>query len=426
MQVSAPSSSVVRFSAVVLLSCFAGLPANAAYQVLVAGPPGTPGIDFSSIEAAIGAAEDGDTVLLKDFLEGDAIIDGKAITIGEYPGSHVELTRLTVRNVPVGKTLVVQDLGLNILGASNQIRDCAGSIVLQRIEIAAQSVGSVANPEPALTIENCASVSVLRCTVVGRSTSGIVMPGASAGVGLRTRTSTVHLFEGSFRGGDGGSLESFYPSFVAPPVAGACAIELQGGRIEVIHSTVNGGAGGAGGEVFQGGPCFPNQAGAPGIRVEGTALVLGSTISGGKAGDAAVVCGSAGGDAPGIALISGSVTEQPRELRSVEVSSISNVGGDVYLLLRGVPGEPVFLMKSPVLAATWNTGLNGLLFPASPFVIVPLGTVPAVGFAQYAFTIPHGVLPIGIDAVGEFLQYVTVDSSSKPFLSSPCAFTVLR
>lgn len=414
-----------KFS-VALLCGIATPSATAAYQVLLAGPPGTPGVDYFSIEAAIAAAGDGDTVLLKGFLEGDAIVDGKAITIGEYPGSNVELTLLTVRNVPVGKSVVVQDLGLSVFGASNQIRDCAGSIVLERITIAAQSVGSVANPEPALTIENCANVSLLRCTIVGRSTSGIAGPDASAGVGLRTLASTVHLFEGSLRGGDGGSLASSYPSFVAPPVAGACAIELQGGRIEVINSTVNGGAGGGGGQVFPGGPCFENQLGAPGVRVEGTAWILGSMVTGGAGGTAAIECGPSQPVAPAVAVISGSLIEQERALRSIEVTSVSNVGGSVFVLVRGVPGEPLFLMKSPTLAATWSTSLNGLLFPAPPFVFVPLGTVPAPGFAQYAFTIPHGVLPTGIDAVGEFLQYVTVDSSSKPFLSSPCAFTVIR
>jgi hypothetical protein len=405
---------VARFA---LAFAVPALPASAS--VIVVAPSGG---DFISIKDAIAAALEGDTILVKPGADasGFPLVDGKSLTIvGDAPaGVDIDVTiavwnlaagqQVTLRNLSMGQTTLSSNAG------SVWIEDCSyqGSI------LSVDTFGCFFVTEDplghaGLSVLECASVTLVRCSFVGGDGSdGYVTGGMSAGLstdggpGVRTQSSTVAVYDSTLRGGTGGG--------------GVAACEFQG----------DGGAGFAMGIVN---PLYPDL---------GSKLLLsGCTLVGGHAGIGVPGDGVEGGPLDDIQVLDCDVQLDPGAVafdtapgtltlfsgtaRSFALSSPVREGQVGDISIQGVQGDVVGFFWSFSSGSLPMPGKSGWWLPsvsmfAGPFV---LGAIPnADGSWLLHFTAPH-LVPAAESQT--FLMQGLFKSASGLTLGSGTAFTLV-
>jgi len=208
---------------------------------------GGPGVDFTTIQAAIDVAQPGDHVRVRSGTYAGFVIDGKWIVVAEEPGADAWITgRVVVRNVPI--TGGVQCIGLRI-EPSIATRD------------AALEIGPSSGP-----------VAISRCTVSGRNSS---IPSAAVRV---TDAQRVLFHDASMSGGHASSVNS--------SSIGAAGIEVATSSVELHGCIATGGRGGSNWDGTDNDTLFDGQLGGPGLRVaSGSAHAERSNFVGGRGGD---------------------------------------------------------------------------------------------------------------------------------------------
>jgi hypothetical protein len=191
--------------------------------------------DFTSLQAAIDAASEGDTILVRPpGTSGVGVIDGKSLTIvGDVAvgtTDKVDVEHLVIRELLAGQQVVARNLrlfpgGFGFPGGFT-LTDNAGSIWIENchgLGSQGNSVGDTVcscysnNPGgPGLDAANCASVTVVRSAILGGSGSdayafmvGPLGVATDAGPGVRAGDSSVALYESSVHGGNGGNGNLF-------------------------------------------------------------------------------------------------------------------------------------------------------------------------------------------------------------------------
>ncbi len=414
-------------TALALLSVVAlGSPAIAANQVILVAPPGTPGADFSSVQAGIDAAANGDIVLVKNVSDEWATIDGKGIVLARHPASGpVDLLTIRVKNTAAAQCVIVQ--GVRAQWSGNTIENCAGPVLFQDVVLSKPVSGiPTANPLPMLSISGSAHVSLIGCTVHGESNIQTNQPKAAA-PGLRVATSSVTVYRGEVRGGDGSDfLLILVPPVLALAEPGAAAIEFVSGNLLVGGALVRGGEGGFGGMLPDTGACHQNESGGAGIVVGGSLRLLGADVAGGAKGAAHPGCPDSASDGPATWVTTGTVNTIPEPLRSITATGPVALGGTTFVDVVGVPGEPALLIKSSFQHATDVPHMKGLLLPAPPWTILALGAIPPSGTLSLSVPIPSAPLPPGIEGVVQFTQVVVPGASGTGMLSAPTSVTIFE
>jgi len=414
----------------------------AAANVLVVDASG--GGNFTTIHAALVAAADGDTILVR---------------AGNYPGFSVPDKTLSIVADTAANVTVTGTASITSLAASH-------TIVLAGLRITGATPNEIASP--AFFVYNLAGqVRVQACTLTGsRGGHSSVGEGYPAGDGAEIRGATTRVaFEGcTLHGGDWGACD--YCDQMEP---GGAGLEAFGARVALYDCTLTGGdgaftaagfsgsyvggdgndaayisngflhasnstlTGGDGGYVLDCalGPTNGGD-GGDGLHLFGAnvgAWSIGSTFQAG-AGSPHIVSGCAESlpGAPGGDIVGGSGTYFPLAGTRLEMDapSIVREGSELALTIRGQPGTIVDVVFARATQFTAIPSWRGVVLtkndPGSLHPSLYLGVIPASGVITDGITV--GELPAGV-ASGQFFLQARGRSPSGRVLGSFAALTVV-
>ncbi|TAJ21647.1 MAG: hypothetical protein EPO68_04315 [Planctomycetota bacterium] len=392
-----------------------------ASNVWVVAQPAGPGVDFTSIQAAIDAAASGDTILVRhaqgvSYLE-SLTIDGKSLVITGDTISTLALTNVygpqphVVRNVPAGGAVVFRRMFLSYGGAAIDgpglwVHDNAGSVWLEESRINGGGV--------AVRAERNAALALLRCGTRGGGALFELAPGYA---GIECIDSRIAVIEGQVLGGAG--KHANYGDVDGATVGGP-ALVLASGEVLVDKAELRGGLGGFGSSAAM--PCLPPGDGGPGYAQSGGLLRdHQGFIHGGEHGDSGN-CGPMGAVDGPASTTSGGVLEamaapyagawsNSRPLREGETAVLQYTSSAPGLHIATLGGLPT------ALPLPYGTLLQG-----GPFqVIVFAGATSGLQTKSFALV----DLGPGVEGVNVVVQGSACDVTGACWAGSGAVLTIL-
>jgi hypothetical protein len=389
--------------------------APAQNQVLLVTQDGT---GFSSVQAAVNAAADGDVILIRPGAYVTAFITNKSLTLardGGESGSAL-LHHVTISNLAAGKKVVLR--GLTIQGAhpfspegtAVSAFDVAGSVVIEDCELRS-------GYPAALRASQCQGLFVVRSLLEGLDGVPQILFEVPARPGAVLTGSNAFFYESTAIGGKG-----------IPGAVGAPGVLLDGGTLLFSGSAFVGGDGGKA-AVDSGGCATTGGNGGAGLAMQGASPLarrLASTLSGGAGGAPESVC-AGGAPGPDLVLASGTLLTIPEPARSLELSAPVREGQVIELEVRGEPFEVAKIVFSATPVAFYAPGLLGAILPSPAALgIVVLGPLPASGEMVLSLPIPASTLPPGVQGIEVYAQGLfDAVSSSLGVLSAPTVTVLL-
>ncbi len=409
---------VGRLGLVFLCLACGGFASQVAAQnrLYVVDDDGGPGVDFTTIQAAIDAASDGDTIEVRaGHYTGAATsipavdIDGKSLVltalVEDWP-SVARLVGISVKNLSSRQSVVLRgfyqrtDMGSNVTLSENQ-----GPILFEDVTSGPALLFPAKGP--GISITNCESVTLVRCSFLGL----MDMTWRDPFPGLESSGSTVSTYACTILGNP--AFSRFGNSQV-----GKAAVSINDGFLFDVGSTFTGGPGssdgsGAGG-VGPGGPGLLMGLGNPEVHL------LDSILIGGPGGDGGAYSND-GPPGPPYDQLSGSLEFITEDARQYQLSSPVSGGAGVTVDYAGEPGDFVFSVSSLALDPLVLLPL-GLLLPDFPIMLRPHGLTDNQGNLQAVIPLPG--IPPGF-ALSVFSQGVAFDSNGATQLASPSFLTIL-
>jgi hypothetical protein len=368
-----------------VLLCAAG--AAAQGDVLVVKTAAGPGVDFTSVSAAVSAAADGDTVLVHAGSYAGAIaISGKSLTLVAQADAAVTLTGgVSVAGLDGQQLVSLSGLTLHTL----QLNGNAGAVWIDGCTVA--GTGSITVPLPfdavaghAIVATDCAHVVIARSVVSGGDAWSL--QSAYGGEAVRASGSSLWVYDSQFIGGD--AMGNTMPFFNVEPGHG---IMLTGGQIF------------AEGSNFVGYVPLYLLSGTP------TVWVLDNTMTS--------VTGF-----PQLIFGTGNVTQLASEERDFTLDSPVHELGTTTVSLDGEAGDAAFVFVALDVGAIMKTQLHGPLLVTPLLEVLPLGALPT-GSASFPAAVP--ALPAGLETLAVLVQAAFVDTSGAAYLSDPARLVVL-
>lgn len=391
-----------------------------------------PGSDFATIQGAVDAAAEDDAILVRTGIYDRFEIDGKSLTIvGDVASGAVQLRNtvtaksdwVRVVNLGVDQAVLIDGFDVEVRQISNAdvfmdvtpiaLRDNAGVVQLEDLR-----VGGSRRLAGAVGTSNCASVSLVRCTIEG---------GFPTAFGLRSEDSVVAAYGSMFCGGPSGTAGSDFLTCVDQGGAGY-GVYLEDSSMFASSCSFEGGDGAHAVDMFMPGPLLGSSGAAGGDAVHLVASTFewqGSSFRAGFGGLPSSDCpGGPDGDdvVPGPA----SLYENAEIPRRLDVASPLREGESSPLSFEGEPFDLVFLaasvQPSPGLplppfvgrlhvgspSALFGFGL--LTFPGAKTVSVSLDLSPGTDFTVLTLQSAHfGAL--GDFALGNPTTLVVVDGA---------------
>ena len=404
------------FSLAVISVLLSSAPALRAQVLTVAN---TGPADFTSIRAAIDAAPEGATILVRagTYNEGGTfeVIDKELVVTGEA-GASVRLVNCTLvaSDLSAGKTLVLRGLTFAPMPLTEAlvVDDCQGTVWLE------DSIFEGGTPQ---IIGGAAAVRVEDgLLVAARSTIAALQPNSASNPvpGLLARRATVHLFETQVTGGRGGT------SGQSIGIGGVGVHLVEGSFLFTASSTIQGGPGGTAGNSFFGCTGLTSGMGGTGLVVQGLseAHLLGTTVAGGPGGIVFGTC-TVGPSGEPSEIVDGTLDSVLWPQHGFAVTSPVRASSGGTASFRGVPGEFAWYLFSDSAQALFLPQVLGTLVLDFPLSIVPVGTLDAQGEAQ-APLMP--ALAPGAESLTFLLQSLYFDGASNSFtLSTPAVLVVL-
>lgn len=341
-----------------------GLSAQRTWIVDAANGTGT---HFTELQAAVTAAKDGDTLLVRKGTYFGQITIHKAISLLGEPGATMRSdSQLTTTGIPQGKRIVIKGLVIQAL----TIKDNKGRVHLESLVL-----------NTPLLIENCAAATLNDCRVtdglIARKSKVILTRGtypgrhgSSMGVnpvyptpGLRAEGSQVMISEAQIRGGNGATYLLTVPILPTPAViADASTLTIAG------SSTLTAGA-------FTGFSAPAAQGSNSNLTIDSRAT---STSSGGAKAYTGFTTASVR-PLPSLAVMGAG-------LGGTVTLKLSSPQGHTFALAVGLPSEPRPL---PPLGDLW-------LAPGT-LMVLALGTQGNTGVFQLAAKAPTTASLRGLD-----------------------------
>ena len=417
------------------------VPAAFASDVLVVDAAG--GSPYVTIQAAVDAAVDGDTVLVKPGSYAAFVVAQKDLSvIGDGSPRPVVTGGSRVEN-----TLAHQDVllaGLELRGVKVAavglpgltIEDALGALRVEDCQILGPDgvwcPGTpLGCPSPwpeggeAVSVSQAVDVTFARCVLRGGKGLddhlGTNNGGGHALVALGAR---LALYACDVLGGSGGGHSGAF-HFLADGGNGGHGIVgsdlgVDPLALHLAGTPVRGGPGGWGAQCID-----PSGWGGDGVHLSGVGaggaalLRLDGALFGGVGG-----CGEPNG-LPLVLLGSATSTLLPGVARRARVESPVREGQPTQSVFDGVPGDRVYLIGSPVPDFQILRASGGVLHlaPGSFGALAFQGVVPPGGVLT--LTSPAATLPAGVDAQRFFLQAVFRDAASARWLSTPLTPVVL-
>lgn len=389
------------------------LPARAG--VLVVGPPG-PGTDFPTIQAAVDAALEGDTILVEDGIYAPFTIAGKSLdVVADGTGVEVRGISVQIRDVGQGQAVLVRGIRTNF-GIS--IVACAGPVWLEDLRVVATATICNEFSVAGAYVAGSSRATFTRCLLVGSSDAGGFSPPNTA-EGLYALASSVHLFDCEILGGPGSS-QGWY---AAQP--GAAGMRIDSSTVTIVGCTIRGGGGGRTSSGFGGSLCtVTHPAGGAGVLFAGAAGVVRSaesTAAGGATSLEPFCPGQTGPQGPAISG-SGTIVALPGFARHLRANGPVRGGQTLTFEVGGQAGELPLLLVSPVHHPV--PLLNGMLLvglpPTDLFLLAPLS---ASGAGSLSFAVPNlGAL---VESITLYAQAVFLDPSSTLWLGAGTSVVLL-
>jgi len=373
----------------------------AAQQLWVVDDDAGPGVDFADLQPAIDAAASGDTLLIRD---------------GDYGSFNM-----------VGK-------GLSLVADGADVRCGSGFInlvlldpfVLRGLQFSGSL--SVAQCVASGWIEDCA-VKQARLTVRANDSLVIASCQVQAGEGspaLRVENSIdqeVYVYDSALVGGSGQST----------PFGGGPGAQLDGGRLILVGSSVDGGLGGSPSASCPGPPPGPNggPAGDGLVVNDGRAYLLDTQPLAGPTGPQGPPppqgCQPPPPPIPGADVDlngSGALTAWSSPAASLAGPAVLREGAlGTFTLQAQAPGADVFLFVDTRQAHRFLPGLvGGLFLPLGTLVVLPQAPMPGSGVVDFAFQAPS--LPVGSQGLRLHVQ-AGLGTPGGDVLSAPTTVLVV-
>lgn len=283
---------------------------------------------YFEIQSAIGAASDGDFILVRTGNYTDLVINGKALTIFADRGADIEVDgTISITGLFEGDSedprqdVLLRGIKSDPAGTTNLLCDNGGEVWIEDCTF----VGSNAD---GLLVEDCTGgTTLVRTLMSAGGTSSI------SGNGLTVDNSAVSVYESFARGFDQTS------NLLA---GGHGALVGASGDVFAQDFTA---VGGTGADGVAGPPCEPGSAGGDGVRLSASATHLryfGSAFTAGIGGAGAGGC-SAGSDGADLNVLGGTATDEGCVARGTRVKRAIVGGGCALVEVSGVVGDSFIL-----------------------------------------------------------------------------------
>lgn len=405
-----------RFGALLLAPILCAI-ASAAGSVRIAERPLVG--PFATLQAAVDAALEGESLLVTPGIYNSFTIDGKSIQVfvtgtGQAtilggrvliknlgPNQFATLSRLNVKGIFLSPTFL----------AALEIDSVDGHVRLQDSTFE----GAGGSPDVGLTgggvvLKSAGRVVFSNCSIKG-GVAGFVSGKSpiDGGVGLESDNSAVALYDCTVEGGRG-SEESFPRGG-----HGGHAYVCTNYGLFAAGTAFKGGR--AGGGDFIG--CTVGGIGADALRVDsGQARLLANTYTAGLGGWSS--CGPPSASGQTIVALNGSLIDQlSGASRKLTAPRITADDTPFPLTISGQPGDRVYLFFGSGPTFMFLKPLNGMwLLPAPLFATrIPAGTIGASGSLVLNSTLG---IANGSQAARLFwIQALCIDTTGKPILTGP-------
>ena len=406
---------------VLVCSLFAAVPGA---DVLVVDAALGPGADHDTIQGAVDAAEDGDTILVRDGNYASFSIQAKGLVVvadgdGVFLDGHTTSnfgTRTEIEDLAADQEVVLRGLRMNY---GIRIQQCEGRVWLDEIDVEGAFGVCPLGSAPGLTVSRSDAVVLSRSRFVGETNTPTVVWAPMPSDGMSAILSTVVAHDCVFVGGDGANSDA--DPFFGLPANGACGASVSSATVTFVGCSLFGGAGG----ILSSDPCNSYSIGGAGLEVKSGAIVhaAATTANGGVANLSPLCPGAFGPAGPDVAN-AGTVVPLPGFARSSSSDGPVRGGEVVSLVVEGQPADVPVLLASSAQARTLVTGTTGAFLLELPhedlFVLPPLD---ASGRATLSFAVPNVGRSIG--AATYYLQAVFVDATPSVWLGAGTTVTLL-
>jgi hypothetical protein len=394
------------------------------------------GADFTSIQSAVDAAQDGDTILVKlGAYFGFTTTPDKSLTIvGDASGPILVRGRTTIANLTAEHTIVlagfhmVGENGAPYAASALRIDSVAGAVRVQGCILDGQP--TVLNPEGvgagagAEVLGAPTKAAFVGCTMQGGN--GGACPtwcgdGFPGGNGIYVAGSWVALYDCVVKGGNGSGGQAEHGG------NGGDAAHLESGFLHASNSNLTAGNGSVACDWF------PPPGGNGGDAIElfnanANAWTVQSSLTAGAGAPELPnddYCGGFPGQNGSTIAGAGHLFDLATDRLSMTTSYLVREGNDILLTIRGDPGTQVMLLPSdntlfrPI--PSWRgVRIAGTTGPVHPVMI--LGEIPPSGVLMEGLHI--GDLPAGVAADTFFLQVWGLSGTTRVY-GSFAALTVL-
>lgn len=387
-------------------------------------PTAGPGVDFTSVQAAVDAASEGDEIVLHQGAYQEHVrIDGKSLVLHGEPGASLvfvqagtqALPSLVVENLDPGQSVELRELSITRLsgtaGPGIVLADNAGHVRIQNAFVDNYDGDSLVVLG---SLEVVVSGSLLQSNAPHLDAIGQVQPSAGMEV---SGGSEVFVYDTEMRGSHG--------HVVGQP---ADMLSVGGDGLVVVDSSVHlFGAqvrGGGGNNVFVG-TCLTPASGGAGIRVlanGGPAPLVElreTQVSAGNTGFGQP-CASLPPTTAAIEGLAGAVMTLPGDARLLGLPGNPGSGGFVDVELQGGPSDAYILFASAsITPPSVLPGFDGhLMIDPLTAQVVRTGVLNFGGLTLFEPSVA------GVGAGTYHLQAVTVDALGGLWLTNPITLRI--
>ncbi len=365
------------------------------------------GSRFRTIQDAIDAALDGDTILVQSGTYAGFVLAGRSLSVVAELGAELRflpLAEIVVEGLPAGRSVVLR--GLRALAGEHAprlvVRDAVGPVLVEDARFESPRM----DLEAAL-VEDADALFLVRVDFAGGDSS------FGAARGLLGRRSSLYVYESSATTGYQYGKEAN-----CVPRDGVSGMRLADSYAFLSGVTIHGGD-----TPPCGSPSFDLGDGGAGLEIDGSVVEsVGATLLGGQGGGDGFFCAltSAG---PAIRSTGGSTYQQlGGTTHSLALPAPLREGTIALVEIQGEAGEQVFLHTAARLAAPVAfPGFIGPFLTLAPDAILPLGITPG-GVTEVP--IPLSPLPRRLEVASVFDQAVFVGAAGN-HVSNPSAGVIL-
>ncbi|MFN0244680.1 MAG: hypothetical protein ACKVWV_17475 [Planctomycetota bacterium] len=392
--------------------------------------------DFTSLQAAVDAALNGDTLLVKSGTYVGPTIIGKQLNVVADANAEVVIEGSLEVHGLLGDSHVLL-AGLHVVGAPDvattdryalRVSDSLGSIRVQECELTGAHPSSVTVPLDTVSVANCPNVSFVRtvCTAVA----------GGGGSGVEAVSSSIAILDSSVNGGSAQGFELVNPQHGKPGGDGF------DGASSFLFTSGSSYFGGAGSHSSSGGQCNCGGLGGSGISLGDFGWPSGPTnVTSTAAEIATATQGAPGGSDPGGACglcINCDNCSGPFGQPYYGESAVTHLGGAARMLsarnvareqtvlplrFRGMPGDKVALCVGKAGDFRHTPGQRGVELVEASAKRIRVGKIAADGMLTYFYAMP--ALANGEESRTLFFQALHESTSGQFTLGSPLNVVVL-